>query len=464
MLIITVPASQPSCACSESPENSSPLHILLLADQSGDETCIRAALDAEGTACEFVRVSQCKDFIAALKSSTFDLVLSAGPVGDLDELAALKITQQEQPLLPFLLVCEPQREEQALSAVKEGAADYVLKGSLTRLDFAMRRAVKAAAQIVSCQRLEEQFIQAQKMEVVGQLASGVAHDFNNILAVIMGYSELIVADSSPDNALHQDAQEIRSAAERATALTRQLLIFSRKENLQPVVLDINTIPDSMDKMLRQLIGETIELNVMPGERLGRIKADPGYVAQVLMNLVINARDAMPNGGRLTITTRNVTSEDNYALNCADASPDGYVMLAVSDTGVGMPEEISARIFEPFFTTKPKGKGTGLGLATCQTIVKQCGGHMSVQSELGKGSTFKVFFPRVDEPLEAAPRPDRANLMPHGTETVLFVEDEPAVRDLACAILEDRITRCCARRMDRMACVWRGSIMAIPFAS
>lgn len=430
-----MPPLQTSCACLEPPENSPPLHILLLADQGGDEACIHAALGGEGMACEFVRVDQCKDFITALRSSTFDLVLSAGPVGDLDELTALKITQEEHALLPFLLVCKPECEKQALAAVQKGAADYVLKGSLARLGFAVRRAVKDVAQIESCRRLEEQFIQAQKMEVVGQLASGVAHDFNNILAVIMGYSELIISDISPDNAIHQDAQEIRSAAERATALTRQLLIFSRKENLQPVVLDINTIADSMDKMLRQLIGETIELTVIPGEKLGRIKADPGYVAQVLMNLVVNARDAMPNGGRLTIETRNITSDDNYALNCADASPDGYVMLAVTDTGVGMAEEVRARIFEPFFTTKPKGKGTGLGLATCQTIVKQCGGHMSVQTELGKGSTFRVFFPRVDEPLQAPPRTDRANLMPHGTETVLFVEDEPAVRDLACAILE-----------------------------
>jgi CheY-like chemotaxis protein len=214
-------------------------------------------------------------------------------------------------------------------------------------------------------------------------------------------------------------------------------VFSRKENLQAVVLDINAIADSMNKMLRQLIGETIELTVIPGSNLGRIKADPGCVAQVLMNLVVNARDAMPNGGNLTVETRHATLEDDYALTCADASLDGYVVLSVTDTGVGMPENVCAHIFEPFFTTKPKGKGTGLGLATCQTIVRQCSGHISVHSELGKGTTFKVYFPRVDEPIEATARPENERLMPTGTETLLFVEDEPAVRDLACSVLESQ---------------------------
>jgi nitrogen-specific signal transduction histidine kinase/CheY-like chemotaxis protein len=297
--------------------------------------------------------------------------------------------------------------------------------------------------VVERRRLEAQFIEAQKMGVIGQLASGVAHDFNNILGVIMGYGDMITSELDPDSPLRKCTEEIRHATERAAGLTRQLLIFSRKQTVQPVVLDLNDVVKDLNKILRRLIDENIEMTMVPGKQTGRVKADSGYVGQVLMNLVINARDAMPNGGKLTIATNNVTLDENYSPTGvipglpADASAKAgdYVMLSVSDTGTGMTEEVKAHMFETFFTTKPLGKGTGLGLATCQTIVQQSGGHIDVDSEVGKGTTFKIYFPRVEQPLDVAARPIPTGPLPHGTETLLIVEDDPSVRHLAAGVLE-----------------------------
>ena len=201
------------------------------------------------------------------------------------------------------------------------------------------------------------------------------------------------------------------------------------------MLDLNDVVKDLDKMLRRLIDENIEMTIVPGKQTGRIKADSGYVGQVLMNLVVNARDAMPNGGKLTIETNNVTLDENYARAHPGAIPGDYVMLSVSDTGTGMTDEVKAHLFEAFFTTKPKGKGTGLGLATCQTIVQQSGGHIDVYSEVGKGTTFKIYFPRVEQPLHVAARPARTGPLPRGTETLLVVEDEPSVRHLARGVLQ-----------------------------
>ena len=288
---------------------------------------------------------------------------------------------------------------------------------------------------IRTEQAEAQFIEAQKMEVIGQLAAGVAHDFNNILGVIIGYSDLVIPELNPNGPGLQYIEEIRHASERAVGLTRQLLVFSRRQTVQPVVLDLNEVVKDMDKMLRRLIDENIEMTIVTGKQNGRVKADSGYVGQVLMNIVVNARDAMPNGGKLTIAINNVTLDEHYAHTHTGAVSGDYVMLSVSDTGTGMTDEIKARLFEAFFTTKPKGKGTGLGLATCQTIVKQSGGHIGVYSELGKGTTFKAYFPRVEQPLDVAARPIPTGPLPRGTETLLLVEDEPSVRHLAANILE-----------------------------
>jgi two-component system, cell cycle sensor histidine kinase and response regulator CckA len=284
-------------------------------------------------------------------------------------------------------------------------------------------------------QLEAQMHQAQKMEAIGQLAGGVAHDFNNILSVIIGYCEMITADLKPDNPLHTYAGEIRHAADHATGLTRQLLVFSRKQKVQPVVLNLDDTVRDLNKILRRLIGEDIEMSVVPGKQVGHIMADPGHVGQVLMNLAVNARDAMPNGGKLTIATSNVTLDEPYTRTHAGVNPGDYVMLSVSDTGAGMTPEVKARLFEALFTTKPAGKGTGLGLATCQTIVQQSGGHIDVESQIGEGATFRIYFPRANEPVESTGGPIRSGPLPRGTETVLLVEDEQSVRNLAANVLE-----------------------------
>jgi PAS domain S-box-containing protein len=303
-------------------------------------------------------------------------------------------------------------------------------GALGHADYALG----IAEDITERRKLEAEFIEAQKMEVVGQLAGGVAHDFNNALAVIMGYSELTMERSDLDDALKSNLETIRSVAERAAGLTRQLLVFSRKQVVLPVVMDINDVLKDLNKVLRLLIDENIEITIVPGKQTGRIKADSGYVGQVLMNLVVNARDAMPNGGKLTITTKNVMLDENYAHTHTGVIPGNYVMLSVRDTGTGMTEEVKAHLFEAFFTTKPKGKGTGLGLATCQNIIQQAGGQIDLYSKVGKGTIFKVYFPRVEQPLEVAARRQTGPL-PRGTETLLIVEDEPTVRHLARDVLE-----------------------------
>jgi two-component system, cell cycle sensor histidine kinase and response regulator CckA len=284
-------------------------------------------------------------------------------------------------------------------------------------------------------QLEAQMHQAQKMEAIGQLAGGVAHDFNNMLSVIIGYGEMIMADLDSDSPLRHYAGELRRAADRATGLTRQLLMFSRKQKVEPVVLDLNDTVRDLNKILRRLIGENIELSVVPGNQIGHIMADPGHVGQVLMNLAVNARDAMPNGGKLIIATSNVTLDEHYTRTHAGVTPGDYVMLSISDTGSGMTPEVKAHLFEALFTTKPADKGTGLGLAICQTIVQQSGGHIDVESEVGRGATFRIYFPWVNKPVEPEGGLIQSGPLPRGTETVLLVEDEPSVRNLAANVLE-----------------------------
>ena len=279
---------------------------------------------------------------------------------------------------------------------------------------------------------EEQLRQSQKLEAIGQLAGGVAHDFNNLLTVIGGYSSILLGKLAPESPHRSSIEEIKKAGDRAGTLTRQLLAFSRKQILQPKVLDLNIAVTDLEKMVRRLIGEDIDLLTVTAPVLGKVKADPGQIEQVLLNLIVNARDAMPKGGKLTIETRNVVLSEDYAQRHA-AQPGSYVMLAVSDTGRGMDAATQPRIFEPFFTTKGPGQGTGLGLATVYGIVKQSGGNIWVYSEVGRGSTFKVYLPRVDEVREG--EAVVSSSVPHGTELILLVEDEAQVRAILKEILE-----------------------------
>jgi PAS domain S-box-containing protein len=281
--------------------------------------------------------------------------------------------------------------------------------------------------------LEEQLRQSQKLEAIGQLAGGVAHDFNNLLTVIGGYSSILLGKLPKDSPHRSSIEEIKKASDRASVLTRQLLAFSRKQILQPKILDLNLVVADMEKMVRRLIGEDIDLLTITSPVLGKVKADPGQIEQVLLNLIVNARDAMPKGGKLTIETRNVVHSAEYGLrHAAQAGP--YVMLVVSDTGCGMDAAIQPRVFEPFFTTKGSGKGTGLGLATVYGIVKQSGGNIWVYSEVGRGTTFKISLPRVDEVNEDEDE-IIPSAIPKGTELVLLVEDEEQVRTILQEILD-----------------------------
>jgi PAS domain S-box-containing protein len=282
--------------------------------------------------------------------------------------------------------------------------------------------------------LEAQLQQAAKMEAIGRLAGGVAHDFNNLLTIINGYTELLLEKLAADTKASAYLREIFNAGERAASLTRQLLAFSRRQVLAPQVLNLNHVVSNLEKMLQRLIGEDVNLRTVLDPSLGRVKADPGQIEQVIMNFAVNARDAMPGGGSLTIETSNVELDETYAHSHATVKPGSYVMLAVGDTGVGMTAETKSRIFEPFFTTKELGKGTGLGLATVYGIVKQSGGSVWVYSELGHGTVFKVYLPTVSEsPLKGPAKTETVSAS--GTETILVVEDEEGVRSLVRLALE-----------------------------
>jgi signal transduction histidine kinase/ActR/RegA family two-component response regulator len=293
-----------------------------------------------------------------------------------------------------------------------------------------------AERTADLRRSEEQLRQSQKMEAVGRLAGGVAHDFNNLLTVIGGYCALSLPELDETDPLKKNMTEIQKAAERAKGLTGQLLAFSRKQVLQPRVLNLNEAVQGMEKMLRRLIGEDIDLSTVFESPLGRVKADPGQIEQVIMNLAVNARDAMPRGGKLTISTSNVTIDQKMHIRNRTLEAGKYVMLAISDNGMGMTEDVQSHLFEPFFTTKGLGKGTGLGLATCHGIVCQSGGDIRVYSELNSGTTFKIYLPRTDAALDAAGN-NEPKLLPKGKESILVVEDEPAVRTLAVLILRQQ---------------------------
>ena len=325
--------------------------------------------------------------------------------------------------------------------LKEGTMRGVFRlqrpdGKVVEVDFSATanflpgRHLSMLRDVTERRKLEEQLRQSQKLESVGMLAGGIAHDFNNLLTVITGYSELTLRRLDKADPLARNVEEIKKAAERAASLTRQLLAFSRKQVLQPKVLDLNSVIVNIEKMLGRLVGEDMELRTSPGVGLGQVKADPGQIEQVILNLVVNARDAMPKGGKITIETANIYLDEAYARRHIAVQPGWYAMLAVTDTGHGMDAETQKYIFEPFFTTKEQGKGTGLGLSTVYGIVKQSGGNIWVYSEVGVGTTFKIYLPLVDEqvtePDADAARPESAA----GTETILLAEDEEMVRNLA----------------------------------
>lgn len=362
------------------------------------------------------------DFQSAMKGRpTIDLGLDADPRLPQSSLAAPMVVMRR-----IVGAVEVQSTELAA----------FLREHATAIGMAANLAANAieTVRLLESERVQaEQLRQSQKLESVGQLAGGIAHDFNNLLTAITGYSELTLRRLDERDPLRRNIEEIAKAGERAASLTRQLLAFSRKQVLQPVVLDLNDVVADMDKLLRRLIGEHIDLVTMRDPSLARIKADPGQLSQVIINLAVNARDAMPEGGKLMIETKNVELDEAYMRQHLEVRPGRYVMLAVSDTGVGMDDVTLKQIFEPFFTTKEPGKGTGLGLSMVYGVVKQSGGNIWVYSEKGQGTTFKIYLPQVDEKIEEIEQV--ATEMPKGTETILLVEDEEMVRELLRNILE-----------------------------
>lgn len=532
------------------------LRLLLIEDNPRDAVLCKAYLERAGYHLRTDTVTCAEEFVAALHSGPYDVVLADYRLPGWSGMDALEMLRRESLDTPFILVTGTVGEETAVECIKKGANDYILKDRLVRLPVAVQRALddtsaredrrkadktrdllasivessddaiiglaldgtiltwnrgarriygytaehiagkpiaalfapdsldtlSQAMQIVRQGRsvdryetrgstadgrsievafsmspilkedrdlegisaiirditdlktLEKELLLAQKMEAIGRLAAGVAHDFNNLLTVINGYSTLLLSRLSESDSMSAPLAQINRAGERAASLTRQLLAFSRKQILQPRVLDLNGIVADMNRMLQRLIGEDIDLVTVLDPNLGRIKADPGQIEQVVMNLVVNARDAMPKGGKLTIETANLELQETVTRRHFSVSPGSYVTLTITDSGIGMNQETQARIFEPFFTTKSQGEGTGLGLSTAYGIVSQSGGAIIVYSELGHGTSFKIYLPRDHEAPQRTKAP-KAITDSRGSETILVVEDEAAVQALVCTVLE-----------------------------
>ena len=432
-----------------------PLHVLLVEDSASDAKLVVKALQRTGRPIVWERIETEPTMRAALADKAWDVVISDWSMPKFSGLAALGVVKQLGLDIPFLIVSGTVGEDSAVEAMRAGAQDYVLKDRLGRLSPAVERELRecqqrrahrlatnerelAEAGLMRAEdalrKSEEQLRQAQKMEAVGRLAGGVAHDFNNILSVILSYGELALRGLEPTASAYRDIEQVCKAAESAAGLTHQLLMFSRQRLVERKVVDLCDVVASMEKMLQRLLGEDVELVTLAPIERGRVKVDPSHIEQVILNLIVNARDAMPTGGKVTIETQNVLLDEEYVMHHWGAKPGPHVMLAVSDSGCGMDRETQLRIFEPFFTTKEVGRGTGLGLSTVFGIVQQSDGSIWVDSEPGRGTTLRVFLPRVDADVDA-PRQEVSPSTLRGSETILLVEDEEKVREVVTSVLE-----------------------------
>ena len=397
-----------------------PIRILHLEDDREDAALVSSMLQGGNIDAVIDVVDARSAFGEKVAQGSHDLILADYQLPQFDGLEALAIARRLRPDTPLIIVSGVMDEEAAIESMRRGATDYVLKSRLSRLVPAVRRALQEADERAERRLLQEQFLQAQKMELFGRLAGGVAHDFNNILTIVMSNCGLMLASMAPSDPHHHLVEEIEQAGLRGAALTRQLLIFARHEARKPEILEIDEVLRTAAPLLRRLVPESVQIALNLSAGPARIEADRRHLEQAIMNLVVNARDAMPRGGTIQIET--------------GATETGAVKISVSDTGHGMTAEVRARIFEPFFSTKPSGTGTGLGLPTVQRIVGESGGTITVESIPGVGTSFILTFPRQAREL-SPPRNNHSHpTLPRGSETVLVVEDDPAVRERAAAML------------------------------
>jgi two-component system, cell cycle sensor histidine kinase and response regulator CckA len=418
------------------------VRVLNVEDSPSDAMLVNNQLTEAGYEVIAQRVETAESMRAALESYKWDIILCDYSLPQLNAISAIAVLKESSLDIPLIIISGTVDDMAGVRAMKAGARDYFLKSDLQRLPAsvqweiqeAQNRQTRTEAENARLRESEIQLRQAQKMDAIGRLAGGIAHDFNNLLTAINGYSDLALRNMASDNEYRRNFEQIKHAGERAASLTRQLLAFSRKQVLQPKILDLNTIVSDMENMLQRLIGEDVELCTALDPSAGNVKADPGQLEQVIMNLAVNARDAMPNGGSIVIETQNVRLDKKYVHGHIDVSSGEYVMLALSDTGVGMSEDTRRQIFDPFFTTKPVGEGTGLGLSTVYGIVNQSGGYVQAYSEISHGTTFKIYLPREDAACQDEEATVESQALLRGTETILLAEDEDGVRNLASEIL------------------------------
>jgi two-component system, cell cycle sensor histidine kinase and response regulator CckA len=418
------------------------LNLLMLEDNPLDAELIIKALEEAGLLCRWDCVETQENFILCLDTGKYDLILSDYNLPSFDGISALHVFIERKLDIPFILISGAIGEETAIESLKAGATDYVLKDHLPRLAPVVKRALQEKEELRLRKRVEEekaalqeQLRQSQKMEAIGQLAGGIAHDFNNLLTVIQGYSEIALLSLKQTDPLRNTIIRINEAGMKAANLTHQLLAFSRRQVLEMKVVDLNETIRELNNMLRRMIGEDIELITLQQKDLWHVKVDPRQIDQVIINLAVNARDAMPTGGRLTIETANVYLDTSYTDDHVAIFPGPHVMLSVSDTGMGISPEIMDRIFEPFFTTKERGKGTGLGLSTIYGIINQCGGNIRVYSKPDQGTTFKIYLPQALEASDELKNEASPVQCPRGNETILVVEDDADAKRLTVEILE-----------------------------
>ncbi|MBI4264658.1 MAG: response regulator [Acidobacteria bacterium] len=420
---------------------SLPLRLLVVEDRAEDALLLLRQLERGGYAVTHRRVETAGELQAALGAEEWQLVVSDYSLPSMTALDTLRIIKASGLDLPCIVVSGTIEEEAAVDVLRAGARDFIVKARMARLLPAVARELRDAAERREAEealrRTEAQFRQAQKMELIGSLAGGIAHDFNNLLAVVSGYCDMLAERVVDDPIASEQLEEINRAAASAIALTRQLLAFSRRQILEARLVSLNDIVTGFQKILGRIVEESVSIEFRLASDLAPVRVDPGQIEQVLLNLVVNARDAMPRGGTLTITTRGASLAGPDARGRPGLKPGDYVVLSVSDTGVGMSPEVKARLFEPFFTTKEPGRGTGLGLATVYGIVKQSDGYVYADSEPGAGTTFTIYFPVASHTgaVEGADRRPEAPGALTGTETVLVVEDNGPLRSL-----EERILR------------------------